>query len=64
MEQPLSHIFPKMELKGKYEVYGIVTNMDWDEEELIGPLIARFHREDRPPDNDLLVGQSTFYATI
>ena len=32
--------------------------------ELIGPFIARFLRADRPLDGDLLVGQSTFYATI
>jgi len=36
MEQQLSLPFPTMELKGKkYKVYGIVTNMDWDGEELI-----------------------------
>ena len=63
-EQQLSRAFPTMKSKGKYEVYGIVTNMDWDGEERIGPFTARFLREDRPLDNDLLVGQSTFYATI
>jgi hypothetical protein len=36
MEQQLSLPFPTMQLKGKkYKVYGIVTNMDWDGEELI-----------------------------
>jgi len=36
MEQQLSLPFPTIELKGKtYKVYGIVTNMDWDGEELI-----------------------------
>ena len=36
MEQQLSLPFPTMELKGKkYKVYGIVTNMNWDGEELI-----------------------------
>ncbi len=36
MEQPLSLAFPTMELKSKkYKVYGIVTNMDWQGEELI-----------------------------
>ena len=64
MEQLLSPALSTMELKGKYEVYGIVTNMDWGGEELIGPFIARYLREDRPLNNDLSVGQSTFYATI
>ena len=36
MDQQLSLPFPTMELKGKkYKVYGIVTNMDWNGEELI-----------------------------
>jgi hypothetical protein len=36
MEQQLSLPFPTMELKGKkYKVYGVVTNMDWQGEELI-----------------------------
>ena len=36
MEQQLSLPFPTIQLKGKkYKVYGIVTNMDWDGEELI-----------------------------
>jgi hypothetical protein len=36
MEQQLSLPFPTMELKGKrYKVFGIVTNMDWQAEELI-----------------------------
>jgi hypothetical protein len=36
MEQQLSLPFPTMQLQGKkYKVYGIVTNMDWDGEELI-----------------------------
>jgi hypothetical protein len=36
MKQQLSLPFPTMELKGqKYKVYGIVTNMDWDGEQLI-----------------------------
>ncbi len=36
MEQQLSFSFPTMEFKSKkYKVYGIVTNMDWDGEELI-----------------------------
>ena len=63
-EQQLSRAFPTMESKGKYEGYSTVTNMDWGGEELIGPFIARYLREDRPLDNDLLVGQSTFYTTI
>ena len=36
MEQQLSLPFPTMESKGKrYKVFGIVTNMDWEGEELI-----------------------------
>ena len=36
MDQQLSLPFPTMQLKGKkYKVYGIVTNMDWNGEELI-----------------------------
>jgi hypothetical protein len=36
MEQQLSLAFPTMQLKGKkYKVFGIVTNMAWDGEELI-----------------------------
>ncbi len=36
MEQQLSLLFSTMQIKGKkYKVYGIVTNMDWQEEELI-----------------------------
>ena len=36
MDQQLSLPFPTMHIKGqKYKVYGIVTNMDWDGEELI-----------------------------
>jgi len=36
MEQQLSLPFPTIQLKGKkYKIYGIVTNMDWDGEELI-----------------------------
>jgi len=36
IEQQLSLPFPAMEVKGKrYKVFGIVTNMDWEGEELI-----------------------------
>ena len=40
-EQQLNLPFPTIQLKGKkYKVYGIVTNTDWDGEELID----RYHK--------------------